>query len=370
MAQLPEPVFIDDDPNVIVAEMIATFEAATGLTLSPAQVERIQINGAAYRESLVRSGVNTAAKYNLVAFAPGVILDYLGQLVGVIRLTAQPAQCDIEFTLVTGHGDVVIPRGTRVASQDGQAVFRTKTDTPVDSGDDDVTVACECETDGVVGNGYIAGNVSVILDPQAYLSTAANIATTAGGADKETDEQLRVRIMLAPASFSTAGSDDGYKYFARTASPSIIDVEVFSSMPGTVDVYPLTMESGGTSEPILDAVRAILVPKKNRPLNDEVVVTSPAPATYSIEVDLELFDDANPTETLALAQQAAQAFADTRRRKLGRDIVVDQLKGVIILPNIVYKATVTEPSSDMVLDKTQYAECTGIIINITGFNNG
>jgi len=80
---LPPPVFVNDadglDPNRIRADMIAEFEAASGRTLQPAQVERLLINLYAYRESLVRNAIQYAGEQNLLAFASFPMLDYLGQ---------------------------------------------------------------------------------------------------------------------------------------------------------------------------------------------------------------------------------------------------------------------------------------------------
>lgn len=43
----------------------------------------------AYREMLLRSAINETGKQNLVAFASGVMLDYLGQFFGVTRLAGE-----------------------------------------------------------------------------------------------------------------------------------------------------------------------------------------------------------------------------------------------------------------------------------------
>src|SRR5579863_1584639 len=92
---LPPPIFVNDadglDPNKILADMIAEFEAASGRTLQPAQVERLLINLYAYRESLVRNAIQYAGQQNLLAFAAFPMLDYLGQLLSVTRLAAQSA---------------------------------------------------------------------------------------------------------------------------------------------------------------------------------------------------------------------------------------------------------------------------------------
>src|SRR5258708_26183269 len=100
---LPPPVFVNDadglDPNKILADMIAEFEAASGRVLQPAQIERLLINLYAYRESLVRNAIQFAGEQNLLAFAMFPMIDYLGQLLGVVRLQAQPATTTLQFTL-------------------------------------------------------------------------------------------------------------------------------------------------------------------------------------------------------------------------------------------------------------------------------
>ena len=98
---LPAPVFVDDadglDPNLILADMVAAFQAAAGRTLQPAQVERLLINLYAYRESLVRNAIQYAGQQNLLAFAAFPMLDYLGQLLSVVRLPAQGASTTLQF---------------------------------------------------------------------------------------------------------------------------------------------------------------------------------------------------------------------------------------------------------------------------------
>src|ERR1700720_994415 len=100
---LPPPVFVNDpdglDPNLILADMMAGFEAASGRTLQPAQVERLLINLYAYRESLLRNAIQYAAEQNLLTLASFPILDYLGQLLSVTRLASQPALTTLQLTL-------------------------------------------------------------------------------------------------------------------------------------------------------------------------------------------------------------------------------------------------------------------------------
>lgn len=80
---------IDDDAGAIRAEIAAAYEAATGKTLYPAQIESLLIDLIAYRETLIRAAINDAARQNLVRFARAPMLDYLGELVGIARLPGE-----------------------------------------------------------------------------------------------------------------------------------------------------------------------------------------------------------------------------------------------------------------------------------------
>src|SRR5690606_12253651 len=128
---------------------------------------------------------------------------------------------------------------------------------------------------GKQGNGYELGDISIILDPQPYLFSAHNIETTAGGSDDESDDELRERIMLAPQSFSNAGSRGAYEYFARSANPGIVHVSVVSFTPGQGNIYPL-MEGGEIpDQAVLDEVFSACNSEKVRPLTDTVMVGTP-----------------------------------------------------------------------------------------------
>lgn len=86
ISKLAEPNFIDRDADVITAQLVAKYEQLSGKPLYPAQADRLMIDVIAYREMLIRSAINEAAKQNLVAFANGVMLDYLGDFFSVVRL--------------------------------------------------------------------------------------------------------------------------------------------------------------------------------------------------------------------------------------------------------------------------------------------
>lgn len=82
---MPTIQFIDVNPEQIIADTIAQYEAATGTTVYPADAERILIDVMAYREQAILAKMETAMHQNFVQLANGFALDYWGELFGVLR---------------------------------------------------------------------------------------------------------------------------------------------------------------------------------------------------------------------------------------------------------------------------------------------
>lgn len=365
--------FIENDPDQIVADCIAQYEQLANRKLQPGQAERLLIQVFAYRETLVRSGINVTGNQSLVNNATGSALEELGVIVGVVRQPAAPALTLFRFQLVAGHAALTIPDGLRVQSVDGQAIFITTEIKSVSPTDTYVDIKAQCTKDGVVGNGYAVGDVAILLDPQPYVSSVSNLDITNSGNDDETDEQLRTRIKIAPSKFSVAGPKGAYQYFALSAHPSIIDVAVTighdvgtgAVIPGQVDIFPLLVNATPPTLEIIDAILAICNDDKIRPLNDTVVVKAPVETTYALTVDLVLLNNAVEAEALATVQANLQGYVDARKKGLGLDVVRSQIIGISMIPG-VYNAIPTSPGADIVIPPNGYSTCTGITVNVIG----
>lgn len=374
MAVKNKIAFVDVNPDTVVAGLVTYYESITSKRLQPAQIERLVFNAAGYRIALLLNQINETANQCLVAFAIGPALEALAELVGVTRLPASPAQCVIRFQLVPGHGALVLEQGIRVQSIDGQAVFTTIEQLSVAAGDNYVDVKCECNKTGTIGNGYIPTKINIILDPKPYVSSASNIDKTNGGADDETDIELRERILLAPSAFSVAGPKGAYKFWAKSAHPTIVDVAVTighnvstgAIIPGQVDIFPLLIGNATPSTEIIDTIYAICNDDKIRPLTDTVVVKSPAQLNYSIAVNIIILSDAIAATVLSEVTAKLEAYRDARANKLGIDVVVNQIIGVCQSVNGVYSATVVSPSVSIVAGESDFTNCTAITVNITG----
>jgi phage-related baseplate assembly protein len=386
---LPSPLFVPDadglDPNAIVADMISVFETATNRTLYPAEVERLLIDLYAYREALIRNAIQYAGEQNLVAFAAFPMLDYLGQLVGVTRLAAQPAGCTLQFTLANALTiPFVVPKGTRVGTQDGQYIFATLADLTIPAGATSGTVSALATVAGPGGNGYVAGQVSVQITPNSLISAVANTDTSADGSDPETDDHLRQRIQLAPNGFSKAGPADAYRLLALGVSAAIVDAQVVSPVPGTVQVFiltgPITTQpvaspnsAGIAGSTLIAQVLAALSGDTVRPLDDTVEVDAVTEVDYTITATITTYSDVDGASILSQAQATAAQFAIENAARIQRDIVPSQWIAALSLPG-VYEVTVAiaaniggtpvAPQSDgrVLLAAGQWSNCTAITI--------
>lgn len=366
---MEEPVFIHTDAQAIIDAMIADYEAMTGKILQPGHADRLLINAFAYREQLVRTQINEASKFNLVSFSRAPFLDYLGELVGVRRLTATNSVCSLLLSLVPGHGALVIPAGVRVQSIDGKVVFALDEDVNVAANVDTVQVTATSLTEGEDGNGYAPGSISIILDPQPYLLAASNVDETAGGALTESDAELRERIKLAPQSFSNAGSIGAYKYYAKSANPGIVDVSITSPVPGEVHIFPLMEHGELPNSVVLDQVFTACNAERVRPLTDTVIVQSPTEIIYSLDVELTLKTGAIPTTALSTATKVLQEYADSRKVRCGLDVVLTQIIQKVMTDPNLYSVKVLDPMADVVVDPNQVAKCDSINVTIHGYSD-
>lgn len=366
MSTLPEPDFISRDPQQVEAELIAGWEAMTGKTLYPAQVERLLIDLAAYRETLVRIGIQEAAKLNLVAFSRYPMLDYLGELVGTTRLPGAAARTFLQFTLATpAQAPLLIPAGTR--TRGAGAEFATDAAATLAVGQVQVTVPATATTAGPAANGVGAGAVTALIDLPGLGLAVTNTAVSAGGLGAEDDERLRARILLAPEHFAVAGPAQAYRWQVLSLRADVAEVAVTSPAPGRVNVYPL-LASGLPDAALLEAARLRLGGERVRPLTDWVTVAAPTRVPYAVTVRLLGTQGADAAAVTAAVTASLEAFAARLRATLGHDLVPSQWSERAQRLGGVYQVTVTAPTA-RVLRPEEWPDCTGITVTWDGYGD-
>jgi len=374
IVSLPLPNFLSDasglDPNAILNDMISTFQNLTNRTLYPAQVERLLIDDYAYRESLVRNAIQYTGMQCLLAFASYPMIDYLGQLVGVTRLSAQGANCTLQFTLSAAQiGGFTIPAGTLVGTNDGVFAFATQSDLTFASNQTVGTVFAVATTPGPIANGYAVGNINVQINPNSLITAVANTTISAGGDNIENDDHLRARIQQAPNRFSVAGPTGAYKFWALSSDPSIIDAQIYSPVPGTVNVYvligPVFQPQSAPNTPaiataaLLSKVFKVINADSIRPLTDTVATLAVTEVDYTVIGTVTLFSDADPATSMGAANAAAVQLAQNNAGRIQRDIVPEEFTAAIGSAPGVYRVVLSSPTYTQ-LTIGQWANCASI----------
>jgi phage-related baseplate assembly protein len=185
----------------------------------------------------------------------------------------------------------------------------------------------ECIIVGTSGNGYVLGQINQLVDPLPWVQSITNTTESEGGADEEKDNPYRERIRMAPESYSVAGPEGAYRFWAMSASQTIADVSVRTPAPAEVELRPL-LEGGEMPGPeILDTVADIVTDKTIRPLTDHVSVLIPETINYDISMTYYIHKD-DATRSLAIQQAVNQAVSDYvlwQKSKLSRDVNPSEL---------------------------------------------
>lgn len=370
LANLPEIQFVDTDASKVERDVITTYESISGKKLYPGDPVRLFLEGLAYLIAQQRFVIDYSAKQNLLAYAEDEYLDHLGILTDTERLPARAAQTTMRFSIGEARESaVLIPKGTRVTPGD-QLYFATDEAAEIPAGDTSVTVSATCRQAGAAGNGYISGQIDKMVDPVEHVTTVANTTLSLGGADQESDDNLRQRIQLAPEKYSSAGPDLGYRYWALEAHQDILDVSVLSPSPGVVEVYILMQGGAPPSSEILDAVYAEISAEKRRPLSDQVGAHAPQQVNYDLDLTyfISTADSTRAASIQDAVQKAVGSYVLWQKSELGRDINPSELIRRVQEAG-AKRAEVAAPSFTA-LDLSQVAAENEVDINFGGLEDG
>lgn len=368
---LSEVDFLEVDPEKIKASIISQYEEVAGRKLEAGDPIRLFLLSIAANLILVRQAVNYSAQQNLLTYAKGIYLDAWGESYSEVRLPAAKAVTTIQFTLSQALGNAfVIPKGFEVSA--GEVTFSTDSELVIEVGQRTGEVTASCTQAGEIGNDYVAGQISTIVTPLPYLEKAENTETSVGGADIEDDEDYANRLRLVPDSFSTAGPELAYIFYAKSFSASIIDVKPVSPTPGEVDIYALLEGGDLPNESFLTSLENHLRDEKIRPITDYVVAKSPEAVNYNLVVEywVNRKDASNLTTIQNRVSDAVEQYRLWQQSAIGRDISQDELIAMVKNAGAArIKHETLSPNQFIELEPTQVAQCQSVKVSFLGFKD-
>lgn len=352
---LKEIEFVEIDVSEIEAKSIAMLENELGKNLYPGSPERILMLSLLSIVIQQRALINDTGKQNLLAYSRDGKLDHIGALVGEERAEYTFAYTTLKFKLSTALNFVhVIPKGTRVTA-DGLIYFEVKDNIEIPIGITETEVPATCVVPGEVGNRFLPGQINIIVNPFPFFQSVENITESYGGLDNESDDQLRQKIHEAPESFSVAGPDGAYLYWARKASPLVVDAEVYSPTPGVVHLVPLLENGDIPTDEIIDVIFEVCNYRDVRPLTDQLEVLKPIIVNYDLDIEYWISEENKPfiNQINQSIEKAIGEYELWQKRKLGRD--VNPSKIIEMLMRAGAKRVNINSPAFLVLEKNQIA---------------
>ena len=334
MARNPEYQFIPTDTGAVEALVTEVYEKILGTTVRPGSPDRLFIQWVSSVLVQERVLMNYAANQNIPSRAEGENLDALAELTNCRpRPEAESAVCTVRFHISQALPTaVLIPAGTRVTDTGGGLVWATFEDARITPGKTSVDAAVRCQTAGIVGNGYVPGQINAVVDLYDYYDHCENITVSGGGVDRATDEEYYELMRASMDSYSCAGSMGGYIYFAKQVSTEIIDVITASPDPGVVKLYVLMKGGEPAGWETKNAVLAACGADDVRPMTDVVYVEDPEIVPYDIAFTYYT-QTGSPKSGAGIAaelQAAVNEYAAWQCAKLGRDINPSRLQSLLM----------------------------------------
>ena len=348
MSRNTEYQFVPTDPEEVVTELIALYEAIFGTTVQPASPERLFVQCVAAIIIQERVINNYTGNQNIPSRAEGKNLDALAELTySKARPAAKAATCTMRFSISEKQKSaVLIPAGTRITDASKTLVWETLEDNYVPIGETYIDVErVTCQTTGTAGNGYTPGQINKLVDVYDYYTSCENITTSEGGSNAPDDDEYYELMRSSMDAYSTAGATGSYIYWAKQVSTEIKDVAAVSPTPGVVKLYVL-MDGGKLADKEMKAkVLSECSADERRPLTDLVSVEDAGVVPYSISFTYYTQSDAgiSAADLSAAVEKTVEDFVSWQCGKLGRDINPSRLISMLMETGIK-RVDIEEPA--------------------------
>lgn len=355
----PDVSFIDNTScEDVLTNMIGDYqdmyEDETGespVPLAKGNPYRLIMEAAALQIFQAMQYLDFTGKMSLLSYSYGDYLDNLAAFRGTERKGEEPAKCTLRFSIASALTSAVsIPGGCRVTNGNG-IYFATDEYKEIAAGSTYVDVSATCTEAGVKGNGFVVGEINAVVNTLPYVISASNITETYGGADIESDEELKSRIYALGKSYSAAGTADAYEYMVRESMRGIGDVQVTTPDENEIDIVFTKNDGSLPSATEIQAVQTYLEARNRKPLGDEITVGAPSTSTYNVNVTYYIAssDSAVATTIQSNVTAAVTEYNKWQTAKIGRDISPDYLIKLIMEAG-AKRVTVTSPAQTVIAD--------------------
>lgn len=235
------------------------------------------------------------------------------------------------------------------------------------------------ETDPGVILMELAAYIDVNLRQRINEAIQANLLAFAYGGDLdhlaqfydvvrlfgESDDRLRVRIVLAIRGRSTGGTEPRYRSVALGADPRVADAAVYTvGRDPVVHVAIFSIDNAGAADQgLIDKVNAALQVPAVRMVNDTIVVAGASRVATPITANVWLLPETS--SSILNQMQAALADAWAQSMGMGRDVTRSWLVSKLMLEG-VQRIDIVSPATDVVVPFNQAAALGSVTLTEQG----
>lgn len=282
-------------------------------------------------------------------FAWGLYLDAHAKTYGLDRKTAVSATGSATFTADEG---TVISTGMVVSTDGGVAsdpVEFVTSDSGVVDSSGILVLPIVASIAGSTGN-VSAQAITTPVSPNIGILSVTNITGTLGGADIETDDALRERILLQFEGQGAGTIADYQRWALSRPGVGRVSVKPVWRGPGTVQVVVMTEDGNPVATTVVADVQAYLDPVDGQangiaPIGVEVTVTTPIAVQIDVAASL-VFKTGYSLEgdngTIAVRPSVEDSLAAyINSLDVGETVVFDHVKAALFVEGVLAVASVT-----------------------------
>lgn len=332
MADLPEYLTEQTEPVIrqrMLDRLPSDLDKSEGSfawdSIAPAAIELAQ--AAIWAQEVLRRG-----------FAQTTFGAYLDLRAEEHGLTRRPAVAATGAVLFTGAPGTVIPAGTRVStastSTSPAVAFRT-TEAAIIPESGSVEVRIQSETPGTSGN-VAAGTIRFLAATIPGITSVTNAEPTTGGADQESDESLRARLLQKVRSPSASGNKADYVRWAMEV-PGVGGVSVVPVRdgPGTVSVAIIDTQKQPASPELVAAVQNHIAPDGPlggglAPIGADVRVEAATAVLINVSATLTFAEGYNPDSVRSAVIENIRSYLRSLAFQDDNDVRISRIGQVIL----------------------------------------
>lgn len=328
--------------NEIYAEMKRCCEERTGLALPDGGDMAVRLYAAAAQLESLWAQADFLERQSFPQTASGEYLERQAAMRGLNRRASAKSVGVVRFHIASALTEALtVPAGTRCETAT-ETAFVTTAAATIPAGSLYADAPAEAVSAGAGGN-VPAGSITVTPLPPTGITRCSNPAPFAGGAEEETDEALRSRVLSSYKKLPN-GANAAYYELQALSVPGVAAAGVYPKLrgAGTVDVV-ISSLSGVPADALVSAVQSRL--NAQREICVDIDVSAPTAAPVAVTASVKAGAGYTYAAVKTAVEQAVAAFFSGEL--LGRDVLRAELCAVIYSVPGVINYTLTAPAADV-----------------------